>query len=33
MAYPDGDVSKFRYASMMAAALAHLIIMQGDAVA
>lgn len=32
MAYPDGDLSKFRYASMMAAALAHLIIMQGDAV-
>jgi uncharacterized protein (DUF58 family) len=32
MAYPDGDLSKFRYASMMAAALAHLIVMQGDAV-
>ena len=32
MAYPEGDISKFRYASMMAAALAHLIIMQGDAV-
>jgi uncharacterized protein (DUF58 family) len=32
MAYPEGDISKFRYASMMAAALAHLIVMQGDAV-
>lgn len=32
MAYPDGDLSKFRYASMIAAALAHLIVMQGDAV-
>jgi len=32
MAYPDTGLSKFRYAAMMAAALAHLIIMQGDAV-
>jgi uncharacterized protein (DUF58 family) len=32
MGYPDEGLSKFRYASMMAAALAHLIIMQGDAV-
>ena len=32
MAYPETGVSKFRYASMMAAALAHLIVMQGDAV-
>lgn len=32
MAYPGAGVSKFRYASMMAAALAHLIVMQGDAV-
>lgn len=32
MAYPEAGVSKFRYASMMAAALAHLIVMQGDAV-
>ena len=33
MAYPEGAAtSKFRYASMMAAALAHLIVMQGDAV-
>jgi uncharacterized protein (DUF58 family) len=32
MAYPDTGLSKFRYASMMAAALAHLIVMQGDAV-
>lgn len=32
MAYPESGVSKFRYAQMMAAALAHLIVMQGDAV-
>ncbi|MEO6222032.1 MAG: DUF58 domain-containing protein [Vicinamibacterales bacterium] len=32
MAYPEIEISKFRYASMMAAALAHLIVMQGDAV-
>lgn len=32
MAYPETGLSKFRYASMMAAALAHLIVMQGDAV-
>ena len=32
MAYPEDGLSKFRYASMMAAALAHLIVMQGDAV-
>ena len=32
MAYPEEGLSKFRYASMMAAALAHLIVMQGDAV-
>ena len=32
MAYPEAGLSKFRYASMMAAALAHLIVMQGDAV-
>jgi uncharacterized protein (DUF58 family) len=32
MAYPEDGLSKFRYAAMMAAALAHLIVMQGDAV-
>jgi uncharacterized protein (DUF58 family) len=32
MGYPEAGLSKFRYAAMMAAALAHLIIMQGDAV-
>lgn len=32
MAYPETGLSKFRFASMMAAALAHLIVMQGDAV-
>jgi uncharacterized protein (DUF58 family) len=32
MAFPESGVSKFRYASMMAAALAHLIVLQGDAV-
>lgn len=32
MAYPEEALSKFRYASMMAAALAHLIVHQGDAV-
>jgi uncharacterized protein (DUF58 family) len=32
MAYPEEGLSKFRYACMMAAALAHLIVMQGDAV-
>lgn len=32
MAFPETGLSKFRYASMMAAALAHLIVMQGDAV-
>lgn len=32
MAFPESGVSKFRYASMIAAALAHLIVMQGDAV-
>ena len=32
MAYPESGVSKFRYAQIMTAALAHLIITQGDAV-
>ncbi len=32
MAYPEAGLSKFRYATMMAAALAHLIVTQGDAV-
>lgn len=32
MAYPESGVSKFRYAQLMAAALSHLIVMQGDAV-
>lgn len=31
MAYPPSGVSKFRYAQMMAAALSHLMITQGDA--
>jgi uncharacterized protein (DUF58 family) len=32
MAFPDGGISKFRYASVVAAALAYLIATQGDAV-
>src|SRR6188508_413865 len=32
MAFPEGDVSKFRYASVVAASLAYLIAAQGDAV-
>src|SRR5689334_8274482 len=32
MAFPDGDLSKARYAIVAAAALAHLISTQGDAV-
>lgn len=32
MAYPESGVSKFRYAQIITAALAHLIITQGDAV-
>ena len=32
MAFPAGDLSKYRYASIMAAALAYLISAQGDAV-
>ncbi|MSO49859.1 MAG: DUF58 domain-containing protein [Acidobacteria bacterium] len=32
MAYPDTGLSKFHYAKMMAAALSHLIVTQGDAV-
>jgi uncharacterized protein (DUF58 family) len=32
MAFPAGDLSKFRYASIVAAALAYLITTQGDAV-
>ena len=32
MAFPEGDVSKLRYAVVIAAALAYLIIQQGDAV-
>jgi uncharacterized protein (DUF58 family) len=32
MAFPDGEISKFRYARVVAAALAYLISTQGDAV-